>query len=61
MKLACEVWFWFAVANVIAAYLFLTFGEYPRSRSALDRWQDALSVMTNAGIAIYLYVVIWHP
>lgn len=60
MKLMCQLWFWFAVANVVIGYLLLTFGDYPRSRKAVDRWQEALSVITNAGLAIWLYVVIWR-
>jgi hypothetical protein len=61
MKLMCQLWFWFAVANTIVTYGLLTVGDYPRSRSAVPRWADALSVITNASLAVYLYVVIWRP
>lgn len=60
MKLMCQIWFWCAVANAIVTYGLLTIGDYPRSRAAVDRWQDALSVITSAGLAVYLYVVIWR-
>lgn len=60
MKLMCQLWFWFAIANVIVTYALLTVGDYPRSRSTVARWQDALSVIINAGVAFYLYVAIWR-
>jgi hypothetical protein len=57
MKLMCLIWFWLAAANVFLRLGLIAFADYPRQRTSVARWEDTLSAIVNAGIAIYLYSV----
>jgi hypothetical protein len=58
MKIMCEIWFWLCIICVIAHLYFLTFTNYPRQKPEVLRCDDALSLVLNAALAIWLFKVI---
>jgi hypothetical protein len=59
MKLMCEIWFWLLVVNVVVTFALVSLGDYPRTRSAVPRWADALSFIFYLSLAVALFVAIW--